>query len=61
MLVMLCGLPTGQQKENWMANENMLLPILAEAVKLPGVRINRGEFLQKTLEKYCSQAEISYR
>lgn len=37
---MLCGLSTGQQKENWMSNENMLLPILAEAVKLPGISIN---------------------
>ncbi len=42
-----------------MTNENMLLPLLAEAIKLPGVRINRNEFLQKTLEKSYSQDKIS--
>ncbi len=42
-----------------MTNENMLLPLLAEAIKLPGVRINRSEFLQKTLEKNYSQDRIS--
>ena len=39
-------------------NENALIPILGEAAKLPLVRINRNEFLQKYLGKYCSQEEI---
>lgn len=39
-------------------NENVLLPILKEAAKLPLVRINRNEFLQKYLQKYCSQETI---
>ncbi len=39
-------------------NDNVLLPILTEAIKLPLVRINRNEFLQKYLQKYCSQEII---
>ncbi|UTC61319.1 EcsC family protein [Treponema sp. OMZ 788] len=42
-----------------MNNENILLPVLAEAIKIPGVRINRSEFLQKYLGKYYSQDKIS--
>lgn len=39
-------------------NENALVSILGEAAKLPLVRINRNEFLQKYLGKHCSQEEI---
>ncbi len=51
--------PALGRKEIILDNENMLLPILAEATKVPGVRINRNEFLQKSLQKYYSQEQIS--
>ena len=42
-----------------MSEGNMLVSVLEQAIKLPGVKINRNEFLQKSLEKYYTQDIIS--
>ncbi len=48
----------GIDKEVKSGNENALIPVLQEVVKIPLVKINRNEFLQKSLGKCCTQDEI---
>ncbi len=33
--------------------------IIIISLGIPGIRINRAEFLQKELQRYCTQEEIS--
>ena len=43
---------------NEVANQNNWFKILNNVMKMPGVKVNRNNFLLKELSKYCSESEM---